>query len=141
MIRRTLLAAAVATLAASAFAGPVLADGLLTGGRALSNTNSFSANNTAAGIGNVAKQGAFVTQQGPGGGRFGGFGGGALVNSNSAQINNTAAGIGNKAVQGVDLVQRGSGRGALFNSNQLDASNTAAGIGNFARQDLFVTQK
>jgi hypothetical protein len=138
MIRRTLLAAAVATLAASAFAGPVLADGLLTGGRTLSNTNSFSANNTAAGIGNVAKQGAFVTQQGPGGGRFGG---GALVNSSNAQINNTAAGIGNKAVQGVDLVQRGSGRGALFNSNQLDASNTAAGIGNFARQDLFVTQK
>jgi hypothetical protein len=138
MIRRTLLAAAVATLAASAFAGPVLADGLLTGGRALSNTNSFSANNTAAGIGNVAQQGAFVTQQGPGGGRFGG---GALVNSSNAQINNTAAGIGNKAVQGVDLVQRGSGRGALFNSNQLDASNTAAGIGNFARQDLFVTQK
>jgi hypothetical protein len=138
MIRRTLLAAAVATLAASAFAGPVLADGLLTGGRALSNTNSFSANNTAAGIGNVAQQGAFVTQQGPGGGRFGG---GALVNSSNAQINNTAAGIGNKAVQGVDLVQRGSGRGALFNSNQLDANNTAAGIGNFARQDLFVTQK
>ena len=139
MIRRTLLAAAVATLAASAFAGPVLADGLLTGGRALSNTNSFSANNTAAGIGNVAQQGAFVTQQGPGGGRFGG---GALVNSNSAQVNNTAAGIGNKAVQGVDLLQQGGGRrGALVNTNQFNANNLAAGIGNVARQDLFVTQR
>jgi hypothetical protein len=127
MIRTALLAAAFVALSGSAFA------------QGLSNTNSFSANNTAAGIGNVAKQGIFATQQGPGGGRFGG---GALVNSNSAQINNTAAGIGNTAVQGVDLVQQGGGRrGALVNTNQFNANNLAAGIGNFAGQGIFATQR
>ncbi|HYD68709.1 MAG TPA: hypothetical protein VED21_24765, partial [Azospirillum sp.] len=72
MIRHTLLAAA-AVLCLSA---PALAQ------------NVVSANNTAAGIGNVAVQQAMTKQFG-GGGLFGG--------SNTASINNTAAGIGNVA--------------------------------------------
>lgn len=129
MIRRTLIAAALVALA-----GPALADGL-SGGRAVSNTNSFSASNTAAGIGNHAVQGVIATQKGPMGK------GGPLFNSNQARIDNTAAGVGNKAVQGVDLIQKGSRRGPMSNANAFDASNLSAGVGNFAGQGLYVTQK
>ncbi|HYH17662.1 MAG TPA: hypothetical protein VD995_09770, partial [Azospirillum sp.] len=71
MIRHTLLAAA-AVLCLSA---PAMAQ------------NVVSANNTAAGIGNVAVQQAMTKQ----------FGGGLFGGANTASINNTAAGIGNVA--------------------------------------------
>ena len=134
MIRRSLLAVA----ALVALSGPAMADGLITGGLPLVNTSSFTASNTAAGIGNTAVQGIAATQQGA---RAGRLGGGALVNSNTASASNVAAGIGNTAVQGIDLTQRGSRRGALANSSSFNASNLSAGIGNFAGQQIFATQR
>jgi hypothetical protein len=132
MLRRSLLSIAIlASLAAPAMAGD-----LLTGGVPLVTTNSASNTNVAAGVGNVANQSVFQSQNGSFGPSR--FGRGSLT-SNDASNTNVAAGLFNSANQSVIQSQGGGfGRGSTFNS----ASNTnaAAGIGNVATQGVFQQQ-
>ena len=131
MLRRSLLSIAVlASLAAPAMAGD-----LLTGGVPLT-TNSASNTNDAAGVGNVANQSVFQSQNGSfGPSRFGRGG----LTSNDASNTNVAAGLFNSANQNVIQSQGGSfGRGSTFNS--ASNTNTAAGIGNVANQSVFQQQ-
>ena len=91
--------------------------------------NFASVNNTAAGIGNKAIQGATVVQKG--GGLFGG--------PNIATVGNTAAGIKNKAQQGAVVLQGSPG---LFSGpNIFNAQNLAAGVGNYAGQKVLGVQR
>jgi hypothetical protein len=132
MLRRSLLSIAVL----ASLAAPALAGDLLTGGVPLT-TSSASNTNVAAGIGNVANQSVFQSQNGSFGPSR--FGRGGSVTSNDASNTNIAAGLFNSANQNVIQSQGGSfGRGSTFNS----ASNTnaAAGIGNVANQGVFQQQ-
>ena len=97
--------------------------------------NITSLNNTAAGVGNVAKQNAFTMQRG----------GGLLGGPNVVTMGNTAAGVGNLAVQNGTAIQktpRVGPLGAPFGGgNMFEANNLAAGVGNFAKQNAFGIQK
>ena len=97
--------------------------------------NITSLNNTAAGVGNVAKQNAFTMQKG----------GGALGGPNIIGMGNTAAGVGNLAVQNGMVIQKTPRVGPLGvpfgGGNQFEANNLSAGVGNFAKQKAFGIQK
>ncbi len=100
MLRRSLISLAVL----ASLAAPAMADGLRTGGIALTNNNA-SNTNVAAGTGNIANQSVFQSQQGGSG--FGkGFGKGSVTN-NTAVNTNVAAGFGNQAFQSVEQFQAG----------------------------------
>ncbi|MCW2240969.1 hypothetical protein [Azospirillum canadense] len=88
--------------------------------------NVTSLNNTAAGIGNLAKQNTFTMQQGSG--------------PNYIDMSNTAAGIGNVAKQ-KGMVFQQTPSGPFGGTNAFNANNLAAGIGNVAKQKVFAIQK
>lgn len=103
----------------------------------LNTSNSVTANNIAAGIGNKANQNVFADQSGAqpwhGYPVTGGF------TSNSTNATNLAAGLGNKANQDVMTRQSGSPGAATF--NRVDALNMAVGEHNFANQRVMADQR
>jgi hypothetical protein len=139
------------TFRTSALAASAVALALVTSAAAQAGTrtggipftsNSVTANNIAAGIGNTAQQGVFANQFGasPYYGRMMGGGGvpslrAPMGGSNSVTANNIAAGINNTAIQGVGAMQGPGG------NNRVDATNLAAGLGNFASQQVLTTQR
>lgn len=94
-------------------------------------SNSITANNVAAGIGNKANQNIWASQSGssspwPG------------LTSNTLTGTNIAAGTGNKANQTIMSDQRG---GSVPTFNSVDALNLAAGGYNRANQTLMTQQR
>ncbi|PWC37784.1 hypothetical protein [Azospirillum sp. TSO35-2] len=148
MLRPLLLCGlAAALLSAPAMAdtmvrrpSPQLGAGFAAGAFGLTSTNVGTATNTAAGIGNTARQRVVGVQSGSPGGPGMPFG--PLVSTNVGVATNTAAGIGNSANQrvlgmqgnGVQVGLNMTGRGPLVSTDVDLATNVAAGLGNSARQ-------
>ncbi|MBC7951082.1 MAG: hypothetical protein H7Z12_04555 [Rhodospirillaceae bacterium] len=109
----------------------------MTGGIPLVTSNSVTANNTAAGIGNKADQSVYADQSGAQGWRGKGYGGGYTDNSTNAT--NLAAGYKNHATQ--DVMTRQSGSPGALTLNRVDAMNMAVGEHNFANQRVMTKQR
>lgn len=138
--RRISFAASALILALAA--GPIAQAGTLGS----STSNSVSATNVAAGIGNRATQNIFAQQTGQlpmtrmGTGGWGvptlGLGGG----TNSITGTNVAAGLNNSASQSIGASQLGGSPWSGLGANSVTGTNVAAGIGNKAVQGIGAQQ-